>query len=61
MFRAGAGLSNCCGQVYGGEVRSGRCLSAPHGSGSADGLEVSSQEGSVGRGTCPCSGERGVG
>lgn len=29
MFPAGMGLDNCSGQVYGGEVRSARCLSAP--------------------------------
>lgn len=29
VFPAGAGLDNCSGQVYGGEVRSARCLSAP--------------------------------
>lgn len=49
MFPAGAGLDNCSGQVYGGEVRSACCLSAPHGSGSADGLGSKWPGGQLGR------------
>lgn len=45
MFPAGMGLDNCSGQVYGWEVRSACCLSAP--------LEVGLQMGwDRGRGTC---------